>query len=410
MTRPLASATASATASAAVPGAAPDAATGASPIRPAIALAVGTIALLMIGLQPIVLGELVERQRITLEGVGIVAMGEIVALGLGVILGDALLPLARLRLIAVLAAVATASLDFATLAAGGDAGFAIVRAFAGLSEGVLMWVTTCVIVRSAAPDRLASIFLVVQTLAQAAVGALLAMAVIPRAGWPGGFVVLAVLSLVPALLAPRLPASLPPLVAVHTPSLPWSVATVATLAVVFLQMASIGSLWAYLEPLGKQAGFDASSAQTVISGVLLMQVIGGGVAALVIRRLSAVLTLAAGAALLVAVALAIQLSPTPATVRFTVLCAVFGFAWLFLMPFHIRLAFRTDATGRVAMLVPAMQLLGSAFGPLVASFLVTGEDARPVPMVCAAFALLVVPMLVMVARGHARSPLPLGEG
>jgi hypothetical protein len=73
---------------------------------------------------------------------------------------------------------------------------------------------------------------------------------------------------------------------------------------------------------------------------------------------------------------------------FAVLCAAFGFTWLFLMPFHIRLAFRADAAGRVAMLVPAMQLLGSAFGPLVASFVVTGEQAHPVPLVGAAFAAL----------------------
>ncbi len=386
------------------------AASGAEAARaPAVALAVGTIGLLMIGLQPILLGELVERQRITLEGVGIVAMGEIVTIGLGVILGDALLSLSRLRLITVLAAVVTAALDVATLFVSGDAGFSIVRAVAGLSEGVLMWVATCVIVRSTAPDRMASIFLVVQTLAQAAVAAALAMAVIPRAGWTGGFVALAALSLLPALLATRLPSTLPPLVPVDTPKLPWSLATVATLAVVFLQMASIGSLWAYLEPLGKQAGLDATSAQTVISGVLLMQVIGGGVAALVVRRLSAVLTLAMGAVLLIAVALAMQLAPSPATTRFAALCAVFGFAWLFLMPFHVRLAFRTDATGRVAMLVPAMQLLGSAFGPLIASFLVTGEDARAVPIVCAAFALLVLPMLLAVGGERARSSLSVRE-
>ena len=57
------------------------------------ALLIGSIALLMLGLQPILLGELVDRHIITMEGVGIIAMGEIVTLGLGVALGDALLPL-----------------------------------------------------------------------------------------------------------------------------------------------------------------------------------------------------------------------------------------------------------------------------------------------------------------------------
>ena len=49
------------------------------------ALAVGTVAVLMIGVQPILLGELVEAKQVTMEGVGIVAMGEIVTLGLGAV-------------------------------------------------------------------------------------------------------------------------------------------------------------------------------------------------------------------------------------------------------------------------------------------------------------------------------------
>jgi len=60
--------------------------------------------------------------------------------------------------------------------------------------------------------------------------------------------------------------------------------------------------------------------------------------------------------------------------------------WLFMLPFHIGLAFRVDASGRLASLVPAAQLLGSAFGPLVASFIVEGENASAVPMLSAGFA------------------------
>ena len=70
----------------------------------AAALAVGSIGLLMLGAQPVVLGELVERKVISLEGVGIVAMGEIIAIGVGVALGDALLATTRMRLVAIVAA------------------------------------------------------------------------------------------------------------------------------------------------------------------------------------------------------------------------------------------------------------------------------------------------------------------
>lgn len=359
-----------------------------TPTRPqrVAALAVGTIALLMIGLQPLLLGELVERRELTLEGVGIVAMGEIVAVGLGVIAGDLLLPLARLRSIALLAAVATAACNLATLHASGDAGFTAIRAAAGFAEGVLVWVATGVIVRTALPDRLAGIFLVVQTLGQAVVAALLALAVVPRAGWAGGFGVLAALSLLAALPALRLPAGLEPLAMGRAAQPRWGRAAALALGVAFLQLAAIGALWAYLEPLGRASGLGVQAAQTLVSAVLVMQVVGGSVAAVLVRRLGAPVTLAAGALLLGAIALAIGLGPAPAPWRFALLCAGFGFVWLFLMPFHIRLAFEADPRGQVAVLVPAAQLIGSAFGPLVASLLVAGDDAGPVPFVSAAFA------------------------
>src|SRR4051812_13576777 len=100
--------------------------------RVAAALLVGTIAVLMVGIQPIVLGELVEQRQVTLEGVGLVAMGEIITLGLGVVGGDLLLPGSRLRLVTVVAAVLAAAFDLATLRATGDGPMLAARAAAGL--------------------------------------------------------------------------------------------------------------------------------------------------------------------------------------------------------------------------------------------------------------------------------------
>ena len=131
------------------------------------ALAVGTIAVLMIGVQPILLGELVEAREVSLEGVGLVAMGEIVALGLGVLLGDTLLPVSRLRLVTIVAALCAVASDLLTLRASGDTQMLVARAVAGLAEGVLVWGATGVVVRTASPARVGGVFFVVQTIAQA---------------------------------------------------------------------------------------------------------------------------------------------------------------------------------------------------------------------------------------------------
>ena len=72
-----------------------------------------------------------------------------------------------------------------------------------------------------------------------------------------------------------------------------------------------------------------------------------------------------------------------------------------MLPFHIGLAFQADPSGRLAGLVPAAQLLGSAFGPLMASFIVEGENASAVPLLSAGFA--VASGLLVLAGGSPRN-------
>lgn len=369
------------------------------------ALAIGTIAVLMVGLQPILLGALVETGRVTLEGVGIVAMAEIVMLGLGVVLGDALLPVARLRPITIVAALCAAGLDLFTLQAVGDGGMAAVRAGAGLAEGVLIWGTTGVIVRTAQPARVGGIFFVLQTIAQALLGLALANAIIPRWGWPGGFVALGLLSLLPCVLAFVQPARLAPLAPPAVSGFRWSATTVQPLAVAFLQLAALGAFWAYLEPLGQAAGLDARAAQTLVAAVLAMQVVGGSVAALAVRRLPLVPALVACSVALAVVTVTVHGLPAGGGRTFSIACAAFGFVWLFMLPFHIALTFRADPSGRLAGLVPAAQLLGSAFGPLTASFVVDGNDASAVPVLSAGFAMAAAVLVLLTRSRHGAHPV-----
>lgn len=370
-----------------------------SPVQLAAALAIGTIAVLMVGVQPILLGALVEAGHVSLEGVGIVAMAEIIMLGLGVVLGDTLLPVARLRPVTILAALCAAALDLLTLQAVGDGGMAAVRAGAGLAEGVLIWGTTGVIVRTAQPARIGGVFFVLQTIAQSLLGLALANAIIPRWGWPGGFVALGLLVLLPCLLAFVQPARLSPLAPPAVSGFRWSARTLQPLAVVFLQLAALGAFWAYLEPLGQAVGLNAQAAQSLVAAVLVMQVIGGSVAALAVRRLPLVPALVFCSVALAAVTATIHQLPAGGVRTFSIACAVFGFVWLFMLPFHIGLAFRADPSGRLAGLVPAAQLLGSAFGPLTASFVVEGNNAGAVPLLSTAFA-MAAGALVLLSRAH----------
>ncbi|KAA8918990.1 hypothetical protein CEK64_14770 [Xanthomonas sontii] len=372
-------------------------------------MSIGAIALLILGVQPIVLGALVEQHLITLPGVGVVAMGEIIALGIGVALGDALLPVSWQRATAVVAALLAAALNLATVQAQGDAAFVALRAAAGLAEGLLVWVATVSIVRAATPDRVTAVFMVLQALAQIALAAALALWVLPAAGWQGGFVAMAATCLLVLPLAAALPvsASLAPAAdaqcaATATARLRWSPSTLAPLLVAFLQMSAIGALWAYLEPLALRAGLDAHAAQLQTSWVLGMQIVGGLAAIYWVRRLSVTATLTLGSVALCVVAAAMYRVPGNAALGFAAVCVAFGFAWMFLMPFHVGLALRADAQGRVAVLVPAAQLIGSACGPLLASLLLHADDPAPVPLVGLGFALTAALLALWIGRRQRR--------
>jgi hypothetical protein len=362
------------------------------------ALAVGIIALLITGLQPILLGELVAHKLISLEGVGLVAMGEIVALGVGVIVGDVALPITRIRAVTAIAATAVALLDFSAISLRGDLPFALNRAACGLAEGVLVWVTTCTIVRCPKPERIAGIFLTLQTLAQALVAALCALVVIPLAGWKGGFVTLGVLGLLILAIVPALHDRFEPLSKTGSNRPPMTPATILTLMIVFLQMSAIGSLWPYLDPLGRSFGFGPRFLEMLVALVLGFQVLGGAIATVAVGRMRTAASLLIVGSVQVSVALALFSAPALSPIKFASLWSVFGLLWLFAMPFHVRLALLVDSTGRVAMLVPAFQLLGTAFGPLVTSLIVTDSRPRLIPLICAGFSTTAAMLLVLLLR------------
>ncbi|MCY1299007.1 Major Facilitator Superfamily protein [compost metagenome] len=298
-------------------------------------------------------------------------------------LGNAYLPLQRLRQVIVTVALLTAAFNALTTLGHDDFELIVLRGLAGLGEGVLVWATTSIIVRSKVPGRITGIFMVVQTLSQATLVSALAWWVLPFTSWQGGFWVLAGLSLAAAALAKLQPAALPALVPVASHRGSWSISKCLLLGVVALQLAAIGAFWVYLEPIGQIAGLDVQDAQSLISLALLSQVAGGCVATLLVTRLNALVVLVTASLVFVAVMKTVYGLVSGDHAFFVILVAIFGFIYLLLPPFQMALAFRVDTTGRVASMVPVMQLLGSAIGPLVASHALGGADVRPVVLMSA---------------------------
>ena len=96
---------------------------------------------------------------------------------------------------------------------------------------------------------------------------------------------------------------------------------------------------------------------------------------------------------IVAVIACLVLAGGPALTTFWIAALAMGFILLFVVPYQIRLAITADETRTTALLVPAAQLFGLAFGPVAASLLIREGDFRGVPQFAAASVVASVALL-----------------
>lgn len=353
-------------------------------------LYVGVVALLIAGLQPVILGGLATEGRLTVGEIGLAATGELLALGAACGLAAAFLKATNLRSKLLVACLGHALGNLATLWVS-DGALIGVRTLTGLFAGVMLWSTVGMISRSTRPEWQAGIFVTVQTLAQLLLAWLLPRTVMQSFGVDGALATLAAISLTAALALVAAPKAYPPLPRSEEGGGALTPLAWAGLSAVFLYMAFIVSIWVYLEPLAASVGLRPGQAHDAVAAALAMQVLGGLAATLIGERLKAGPVLIGAA--VVNLALLAALSQAHDGVLFIGLVAVFGFLWLFVLPFHTVLLIRIDPTRRAAMQLGTAQLLGSAGGPMAASLLV-GETNAPGAMSLAAGCLVLALALI----------------
>lgn len=327
---------------------------------------VGIVGVLIAGLQPQLLGALAREGRLSDTQLGLTATIELLAMGLAAGGIGLLIKPVRLRTITAAATIIVVLADYVTPSlSGGEVMLA--RVVAGLASGVLIWITIGLIARTAIPERWAGIFLMTQTLAQFGVAAILAN-VIPVSGAHGGFLALGAISLIALLCLPFLPRSYPPLDRGEEATALPPRAGMAALISVLIYLAFVVGLWVYLEPLAIRGGVDSGAVALAVPIGLGAQVAGALLATLIVGRVKALWVVLATAALNL-VLLAI-FGAGPAAALFLAATGMFGFLWMFIMPFQLELVIIADPTRRAATLIGGAQLIGSSLGPLLASLLV----------------------------------------
>lgn len=365
-------------------------------------LYIGVVALLIAGLQPVILGGLAEEGRLSVAEIGLAATGELLALGVACGLAAAFLKPTNLHLKLIVACLVHAGLNIASLWAS-DGALIGVRTLTGLAAGVMLWSTVGMITRSARPEWQAAVFATVQTIAQLALAWALPLTVIPAFGVDGALVALAVISVTAAVAVLGAPKSYPLLPKAEKGEGAISKFAWTGLAAVFLHMAFIVAIWVYVEPLGKSIGFEPRVAHNAVAATLAMQLLGGLAATFFGEKLKVGPVLIGVG--LVNLALVAALTQAHDATLFIGLFAVYGFLWVFVMPFHTVLLIKIDPTRRAAMQLGAAQLLGSSAGPLAASLIVGDTNAAGAMTLAAGCLIAALVLFIGIVTVLARRPV-----
>jgi DHA1 family inner membrane transport protein len=365
------------------------------------ALVIGSTGTLILGLQPVLLGALLSENRVTFDGLALMATVEMLAIGIGSALLALLFSARHMRLKAIVLLLGTALGNYLTAGADGATSLTIIRGVTGLLEGGLIAIAVELIARSATPGRHGGWFVILQTLAQCILAAILALIVVPKFGSAGGFHLLAAASLLPLLAVPMLLddyGSLPKPAESAGKAAGWGKPAIALL-VVFTLYLFIGAIWAFLEPIGGQNGIDAATVGIIVAASLLVQVCGAMSATFLEPHLRFPIVI--GGAAFAAVLISLGFASGPSVTLFWVLSLATGFLWLFVVPWQIAMAVEIDPSRKSTLLVPAAQLFGAAIGPAGAAAFIQADNFRPVTWFaagCAFVSLLLLLGLVLASR------------
>jgi hypothetical protein len=344
------------------------------PLGEAIAaLALGTISLLLAGVLPALLGALAEEHRLSAFAIGQTAALEALSMGLSTAAAGIVLKARNLRWIGAGAAIVLAICDLATLHAHGQT-VMVVRTLAGVPEGVMLWITVGMIARTATPERWAGIFFTALTSAQFVIALLYQQWVLPAHGADGGFLGLAVASMLGIAVAFFLPDAYAPLENSETqsgspPPRGWF-ALFATL----IYIGATATVGVYLQPLAQEAGLSADVSRIAIWMSLAAQ-IAGGAAATALAGHVRYFTIFLVSAVVIVATWGVFLIHPPAW-GFIAANSAGGFVGILIAPFLVPMTIEADPSRRAAVLSGSTQVLASALGPFAASFVVADDDVH----------------------------------
>lgn len=338
------------------------------------AMLIGAAAMMVLGLQPILLGSLTAQGRLSEAGLGQAAMVEILAFAAGAAAGSVLMRSGSMRVRVILASLILITVNLGMYAASSPAVVLMLRGAAGLMEGLLLSATLMILTHSLHPARMNGLFMAFSTAPQIAGAYLLPAVIMPRLGLDSGFAILASLALIAMLAARFIPDTVEVEERAEHGGIDWTPSLAFVMLAAFIQSAGIGAAWSYTERLGHQHGMSPSLIGAAIAASLLLQCVGALAAAWLSAHLLPRIALVGSALVQVMIVGAMAASQSSAV--FIVATCLFGLFWLALQPFLVAQLLILDRSRGAAIVMAPILLVGLGLGPLLVSFSMHDGDVR----------------------------------
>jgi hypothetical protein len=351
-------------------------------IQLVIVISAGSIALVSLGIQPLWLGALASFGRIGEGAIGLLAMLEIIMIALASVAYQ--LSPWRIRDDAslVMAGAAMAFAHWATGQAETLLQLALLRSLAGVAQGYVVAITVTRISQAARPEFWTAIFLFAQTLAQIAMslsGTVIAGADVSVTYW---FSWMALLGSAIAISGVAVGKGTSQRINSHI-GRPTR-ASLCVLASIAAYLATVGAIWTYADRMAELQGLSNRSIHVLTALALFTGLAASVVSIPLLTRIASRRAVWWSSAAMLISSLALFIGTPPV---FEAALLVFGFFWIFPIPFQAQILMHTGNGSAMLTLMPLAQLGGTALGAVLAGAMVEvsgpfGSVAVAALMIC----------------------------
>lgn len=350
-----------------------------TPVSIALGVFVAAATLVLMGVQPILVGLYSDHLHLGLSQNGWVLAAEQFGGAAGALLGYWVSTRFRWTYIIVGACVLAAAVNIATAYAGGFGELVAARFISGLTSTVAYTVAIYFLGHSAKPDRVFGLLMVLQT-AFFSVDAMALPVINAHFGYVitiGSATFWFAAALLAALWLPAGPGGPNAPVAAHIGnSAARPVVGAAALLGAFLLQLSIFAVWGFLERIGRgdgltdeQIGFGIGiGVLGGIPGGLLPAVIGDRFGRISMITISAIMLVASYAAFSTDLHLA----------GYVLWITILNIGWVLGLTYYMGLTVMHDPDGRFIRLIPFSQILSAGVGPACSALVTTNERLAPI--------------------------------